>query len=106
QVYGVTNASGLKPTHQFEFLYNSEKVGSSSFDGIDLHQFRAEIPAEVISETPQRFAFRTPPGRMDVVDSITLDWIEARYPSRFDGSNVEFYTFNNDFIDKNNRPNE
>src|SRR5690606_11310440 len=35
-----------------------------------------------------------------------LDRIEARYPSRFDGSNVEFYTFNNDFIDKNNRPNE
>ncbi len=95
---GRTDAGNLKPSHLFSFLYDMKPVGEISFDGIAMHTAHMEIPPEKVKDEPARISFEAPADRKSSVDSILLDSIEARYPSRFDAEQTEIYTFNNDLI--------
>ncbi len=100
---GRTNAANLKPSHLFSFLYDMKPVGEIRFDGTIMHTSHLEIPPEQVVDKPSRFSFNAPADRKAVVDSISLDSIEARYPSQYDAGGAELYTFNNDLLpDKSN----
>jgi len=98
RIFGATNAVGLRPSHRFSFLYNMKPVSEIQFDGIGLHDARFLIPPNQVSNKPARISFSAPEDRRQAVDKIYLDWINARYPSRYEGGDSEFYQFNNDLL--------
>lgn len=95
QVYGVTRAIDLTPSHHFHFLYDLKPIGEFQFDGTALHQTSFQIPAESVLDKPARFGLATPDHRTTAVDSVVIDYVNASYPARFDLGTAELATFNN-----------
>lgn len=98
QVFGATKAVNLSPSHQFELLYNEQNIGTLEFDGIGLDRQVFTIDSAKVADEPTRIGLKTPDNRTTAVDSIFMDWMNLRYPSRFDGNGIEFYRFNNDLV--------
>lgn len=98
-IFGSTEAAGLKPSHQFNFLYDGEAIEEVAFDGVTFHDVQVEIPAAKVKPEPTRYGLSAPENRRNVVDRIFLDWVNVSYPSKLDAAGFEYYVFNNDLLE-------
>ncbi|GIX44339.1 MAG: hypothetical protein D6691_03235 [Candidatus Hydrogenedentota bacterium] len=101
RIFGWSDVPGLKPSHKFSIQYGDDverdspryDCGTFAFDGVQYYDFVTSLPASVLGYR-QRFIFKTPPDRANVVDSISLDWIRVSYWRKLDADHRNVFEFN------------